>query len=65
MKLSEISLLLAKVMSAWYKGKNKNTGGNAVSDKSFDGREKKSCVYECLWASWGRYTAENFNAECF
>jgi len=64
-KLSEISLLLAKVMSAWYKGKNKNTGGNAVSDKSFDGREKKSCVYECLWASWGRYTAENFNAECF
>jgi hypothetical protein len=52
--LSEISLLLAKIMSAWYEGKNKNTEGNGASDKSFDGQEKNSCVYDCLWASSGR-----------
>ena len=65
MTVSEFSLLLAKIMSAWYEGKNKNTEGNGASDKSSDGREKNSCVYDCLWASSGRYTAENFNAECF
>jgi len=62
-KLSEISLLLVKMMSALYEGKNKNTEGNGASDKSFDGREKSSRVYDCLWASSGRYTAENLNAE--
>jgi hypothetical protein len=39
--VSEISLLLAKVMSAGYEGKNKNAEGNGASDKSFNGREKK------------------------
>jgi len=47
-KLSETSLLLAKMMSAWYEGENKNTEGNGASDKSFDGREKNSRVYDCL-----------------
>jgi hypothetical protein len=63
--LSEISLLLAKIISAWYEGKNKNTEGNGASDKSFDRCGKNSCVYDCLWASLGRHTAENVNAECF
>ena len=53
------------MMSAWYEGENKNTEGNGASDKSFDGREKNSCVYDCLRASSGSYTAGNFNAECF
>jgi hypothetical protein len=52
-------------MSAWYEGENRNTEGNGASDKSFDGREKNSCVYDCLRASSGSYTAGNFNAECF
>jgi len=65
-KPSEISLLLAKMMAAWYEGKNKNTERNGASDKSFDGREKKnSRVYDSSWASSGRYTAESLNAECF